>query len=84
MLATVKLGVCPVQVPAGRGGSRCAGASETQARAIGLEAQLVVMGWGQRGADRLSKGQVFANLLTLWVYLARLEGSLQWQWSWRC
>ena len=45
------------------------GAAETQAPATGLEAQLEAVSWGQRCADRLLKGQVFADLLTLWVYV---------------
>jgi len=45
------------------------GTAETQAPAIGLEAQLEAVSWGQRCADRLLKRQVFADLLTLWVYV---------------
>lgn len=45
------------------------GTAETQAPAIGLEAQLEAVSWGQRCADRLLKRQVFADLLTLRVYV---------------
>lgn len=61
------------QVPAGRRGSEYAGASETQAHAIGLDIQFVAMGWEQQHADRLLKGQVYANLWTHWVCTTRPE-----------
>lgn len=37
-------------------------ASETQAHAIGLEVQLVAMGWEQRHADRFLKGCIYGSL----------------------
>lgn len=71
MLAPRELGVCLAQVLAGRGWSGCAGASGTPAS--GLEGQRVAKGWEQRQADRVLKGQEHANLVTPWVYTARLE-----------
>lgn len=60
-VSTVELGVCGSGT-GWQGRVRVCCASETQAHAIGLEVQLVAMGWEQRHADRCLKGCLYGSL----------------------
>lgn len=60
-VSTVELGICGSGT-AGQGRVRVCCASETQAHTVGLEVQLVDMGWAQRPADRFLNGCIYGFL----------------------
>lgn len=60
-VSTVELGVCGSGT-GWQGRVRVCCASETQAHTIGLEVQLVTIGWAQRHTDRFLKGCIYGSL----------------------